>query len=140
VNASMQDVFQPPASAEALVVEDDADARRLVAICLRRLGLRVLEAATGAEATALLDRSTPDVICLDLRLPDASGLTLCEQIRSTPRLRDVPVVVISALSQPLDKVQAQVAGADEYVTKPFRTEALVASIRELLGMSAVAAS
>jgi len=136
----MQEVLQPAAAAEALVVEDDADARRLVAVCLRRLGLRVLEAATGAEASALLDRSIPDVVCLDLRLPDASGLMLCEWIRSTPRLRDVPVVVISALAQPLDKLQAEVAGADEYVTKPFRAEALAASIRELIGLSSVAAS
>jgi CheY-like chemotaxis protein len=136
----MPDVSQEAATAEALVVEDDADARRLVAVCLRRLGLRVMEAATGAEAGELLDRSVPDVICLDLRLPDGSGLALCERIRSTARLRDVPVVVISALTQPADLVKAEVAGANGYLTKPFRVQALAESIREVLALSSVAAS
>lgn len=126
--------------AEALIVEEDPDARRLLASCLRRLGLRVLEATSGAEASMLLDRTIPDVICLDLRLPDANGLMLCEQIRSTTRLRDVPVVVITALVRPIDRAQAEVAGADEFVTKPFRAPALAESIRTLLGLSSVAAS
>ena len=113
-----------------MVVEDDPDARRLVATCLRRLGLRVHEAASGAEAQVLLE----------LRLPDASGLTLCEHIRATPRLRDVPVVVITALTRPIDRAQAEVAGADEYMTKPFRADVLVDSVRELIALSAVAPS
>ena len=127
-------------AAEALVIEDDADARRLVVSCLKRLGLRVLEAATGAEACALMDRSVPAVICLDLRLPDADGLALCERIRASARLRDVPVVVITAQARAIDRAQAEVAGADEYVIKPFRLHALSESIRELLGLSAVGAS
>ena len=126
--------------AEAVVIEDDPDARRLVAACLRRLGLRVHEAATGAEAASLLERGVPDLICLDLRLPDESGLTLCEQIRATPRLTDVPIMVITALSGPGDRVRAQVAGADGYLTKPFRAEALADAVRELLALSSVAAS
>src|SRR4051812_6562607 len=115
--------------AEALVIEDDVDARRLVASCLRRLGLRVLEAATGAEACALLKRSVPAVICLDLRLPDADGLALCERIRASARLRDVPVVVITAQARAIDRAQAELAGADEYVIKPFRMDALADAIR-----------
>jgi CheY-like chemotaxis protein len=125
---------------EAVVVEDDPDARRLLAACLRRLGLRVHEAATAAEARTLLARGTPDLICLDLRLPDASGLALCEQIRATSRLRDVPVMVITALNRPIDRAQAEVAGADEYVTKPFRADALADSVRELIALSSVAPS
>jgi CheY-like chemotaxis protein len=125
---------------EALVIEDDPDARRLVSVCLRRLGLRVHEAATGAEAAAMLDRAIPDVICLDLRLPDASGLSLCEQVRATPRLRDVPVVVITALARPIDRAQAEVAGADQYLVKPFRVDALTDSVCQLIGLSSVAAS
>src|SRR5207248_2906892 len=82
-----------------------------------RLGLRVHEAATAAEGRTLLEQATPDLICLDLRLPDANGLALCEQIRATSRLRDVPVMVITALNRPIDRAQAEVAGADEYVTK-----------------------
>ena len=129
-----------PSEREALVVEDDPDARRLLVACLRRLGLQVSEAATAREAVALLERSTPDLLCLDLRLPDASGFSVCEHVRRTPRLRDVPVLVISALGQPIDRAQAHAAGADDYLTKPFRAAALADSVRELLALSAVAAS
>ena len=122
------------------MIEDDPDARRLVAGCLRRLGLRVHEAANGAQAMALLERETPDLICLDLRLPDASGLALCERIRAIPRLRDVPVMVITAQAQPVDRVQAEAAGADGYLLKPFRADAFADSVLELMALSSVAPS
>jgi CheY-like chemotaxis protein len=140
VNAGVGNAPLPQPEQEALVVEDDPDARRLVAACLHRLGLRVHEATSSAEARRVLEHATPDLICLDLRLPDASGLTLCEDIRATPRLRDVPVVVITALARSIDRAQAEVAGADEYMTKPFRADALVNSVRELMALSSVAAS
>ena len=122
------------------MIDDDPDARRLLSACLRRLGLRVHEAATAAEGRTLLEQATPDLICLDLRLPDANGLALCEQIRATSRLRDVPVMVITALNRPIDRAQAEVAGADEYVTKPFRAAALADSVREFIALSSVAPS
>jgi two-component system chemotaxis response regulator CheY len=125
---------------EAVVVEDDPDARRLLAACLRRLGLLVHEATTAAAGIALLDRVTPDVLCIDVRLPDGSGFAVCEHVRTTARLRDVPVLVISALTRPIDRAQAHAAGADEYLTKPFRPAALAESVRELLALSAVSAS
>jgi CheY-like chemotaxis protein len=140
VNAPVQNTLPAGGQQEALVIEDEPDTRRLVSASLRRLGLRVHEAATGAEAVAVLDRAIPDVICLDLRLPDASGLSLCEQVRATPRLRDVPVVVITALARPIDRAQAEVAGADQYLVKPFRVDALADSVCELIGLSSVAAS
>ena len=125
---------------EAIVIEDDPDARSLVAGCLRRLGLRVHEAASGSEASALLDRTTPDLVCLDVRLPDASGLRVCEQIRASARLRDVPVIFITALAKPTDRLRAEVAGADRYLTKPFRADVLVEAVRQLIALAAVAAS
>jgi len=140
INARVRNEPQLRPDQEAVVIEDDPDARRLVAACLRRLGLRVHEAASGAEARVVLERTTPDLICLDLRLPDGSGLALCEQIRASPRLCDVPVVVISALTRPIDRAQAEVAGADEYMTKPFRPDALAESVRELIARSSVAPS
>jgi two-component system, OmpR family, response regulator len=126
--------------AEAIVVEDDPEARRLVADCLRRMGLRVLEAADAREGSALLDRTTPSLICLDLRLPDGCGISLCEQVRSSARLRDVPVLVITGLSVPLDRERAEVAGVDQILVKPFDAAALTRSVRELLALSAVAPS
>jgi two-component system chemotaxis response regulator CheY len=140
VNAEVTRDGQMQHGAEALVVEDDPDARRLLAACLGRLGLRVHEAATASSAIAALECLTPDVLCVDLRLPDGSGFTICEHVRRTPRLRDVPVLVISALSQPIDRDQAQAAGADGYLTKPIRASALAQSVRELLALSAVAGS
>jgi DNA-binding response OmpR family regulator len=126
--------------AEAIVIEDDREARQLVAGCLRRMGLRVLEAANAREGAALLDCTTPSLICLDLRLPDSCGLSLCEVVRSSPRLRDVPVLVITAMTLPLYRARAEVAGADVYLTKPFRAAALTQSVRDLMALSAVAAS
>jgi len=140
VDADVRNASPPQGDREAVVVEDDPDARRLVAGCLRRLGLRVHEAATGAEAIALLERGTPDLICLDLRLPDASGVALCERIRATPKLRDVPVVVITALTRPIDRVQAEVAGANGYLVKPFRADAFADAVLEVMALSSVAPS
>lgn len=126
--------------ARALVVDDDDDSRRLVAACLRRLGLQVQEAATGWETAALLERSTPDLICLELRLPDLDGFELCERIRVMPRLTDVPILAITALSRPSDRLRAHAAGADALLVKPFRMEALGEVVRELLALSSVTAS
>ncbi|HET9751508.1 MAG TPA: response regulator [Myxococcales bacterium] len=126
--------------AEAIVVEDDPVTRRMISACLRRMGLRVLEAASAAEATALLDRTTPSLICLDVVLPDACGLSLCEQMRSSPRLREVPVIVITGGSRPIDRDRAELAGVDAFMVKPVGAAALTRSVRELIALSSVAPS
>ena len=150
VNAGVPNAPQLHADQEAVVVEDDPDARRLVATCLRRLGLRVHEAASGAEAQVLLERAIPDLICLDLRLPDASGLECIRRIQAAKP--ELPIVVLTGHDDErlaLDALQegaqdylvkAEVAGADEYMTKPFRADVLVDSVRELIALSAVAPS
>lgn len=121
-------------------MEDDADARRLVAACLRRVGFRTHEVKTGAEAARWLQQSTPDLVCLDLRLPDCSGLSVCQKLRADERLCDVPVLVISALTAPADLLKAEEVGADEYLVKPFHTAALLDHVRELVGKSELSAS
>ena len=130
----------PEARREAIVVEDDADGRRLVSTCLRRLGLVVHEVKNAAEAAKLLESLTPDLVCLDLRLPDGDGLSVCEQMRASERLHDVPVLVISALAQPSDLERAEQVGADDYLVKPFRTAALTESVRELMALSELSPS
>ena len=130
----------PEARREAMVVEDDADGRRLVSACLRRLGLVVHEVKNAVEAAKLLESLTPDLVCLDLRLPDGNGLSVCEQMRASERLHDVPVLVISALAQPSDLEAAEQVGADDYLVKPFRTAALTASVRELMALSELSPS
>ena len=125
---------------EALVVEDDADARRLVSGCLRRMGIVVHEVKNGADATRFLEKLTPDLVCLDLRLPDGNGLRVCEFIRASARLHDVPVLIISALAQPADLEKAEAVGADDYLVKPFRAAALTQSVRELMARSELSGS
>jgi len=129
-----------PGRREAMVVEDDPDARRLVTACLRRLGMVVHQAKSGAEAVKLLESLTPDLVCLDLRLPDFNGLLVCEKMRASERLQNVPVLVISALAQPADLEKAEQMGADDYLVKPFRAAALAASVRELMALSEVSPS
>lgn len=112
----------------------------MISECLRRMGLRVLEAASASEASALLDRTTPSLICIDPGLPDGCGLSVCERIRSSPRLRDVPVIAITGMSEAIDRDRADVAGVDAFMVKPFGAAALTRSVRELIAMSSVAPS
>ena len=108
-----------PPSRSALVVEDDPEVRKLVRKSLERLDFAVTEARTGKEAMDLLAKSTPDLVCLDLMLPEQSGYEICEHIRKSTSLRHVPVLVISARALPEDRAHAEEVGADGYLIKPF---------------------
>src|SRR5438445_7786199 len=105
-----------------LVVEDDPQIRKLLRKYLEKLELAVVEAATGRSALAILGEQKPVLVCLDLMLPESSGYDICEFIRGNARLRDVPVLVISARSMPKDRVVAEEVGANEYLIKPIRWE------------------
>src|SRR2546430_14342671 len=98
----------------AVVVELKKKKRRLVATCLCRLGLVVYEAKDGAEAARLLEQMTPDLVCLDLRLPDGNGLSVCELMRKSDRLHDVPGPVLTAPARPpaLEAAEADGGAAD----------------------------
>jgi two-component system KDP operon response regulator KdpE len=112
-----------------LVVEDEAQMMRFLRAALQSHGYRVVEASTGAEALALATSHNPELVLLDLGLPDADGIDI------TRRLREwctAPILVISARGQEQDKVNALDAGADDYVTKPFGTEELLARMRAAL--------
>jgi CheY-like chemotaxis protein len=125
---------------DVLVIEDDADARRLVSTCLARLGVRVREAATRAEALERLGEGTPDLVCLDVNLPDGNGLEICHRMRGTPHLSEVPVLVISGSAEVPDRAYAELAGATDFLAKPFRCATLQQSAADLLANSAVGAS
>lgn len=109
-----------------LVVDDDAGLVRALAINLRAHGWEVTTAATGAQALDAAASSRPDVVVLDLGLPDLSGLDVIEGIRGWS---PVPIVVLSARQLGEDKVDALDAGADDYVTKPFAMNELLARLR-----------
>ncbi len=109
-----------------LVVEDEAPMRRFLRAALQAQGYRCLEAVDGAEGTRLLASHQPEVVLLDLGLPDRDGLELTREWRGWSR---VPIIVLSARGRDEDKVQALDAGADDYLTKPFSTGELMARIR-----------
>ena len=113
----------------ALVVEDDAPLRSFLRTALCAHGYRVVEAATLGEAGIAVTTHNPEVLLLDLGLPDGDGLTLVRQVREWSSL---PIIVISARGREADKVEALDAGADDYLTKPFGTGELLARLRVAL--------
>jgi len=112
-----------------LVIEDDAPIRRALQNALSDVADRLLEAATGKEGIDLAATERPELIILDLGLPDALGVDVCREIRSWSR---VPIVVLSARHSDTEKVLLLNAGADDYVTKPFSTPEFVARVRAVL--------
>lgn len=109
-----------------LVVEDDPAVRNLISTTLETHGYRYLTAPNGEAAILEASSHNPDVILLDLGLPDLDGITVIKKIRTWS---NVPIVVISARSEDTDKISALDAGADDYLTKPFSVEELLARLR-----------
>jgi two-component system KDP operon response regulator KdpE len=116
-------------AATILIVEDEPPIRRLLRTALGAHDYRTLEAASGAEALSALRHHRPDLVLLDLGLPDIDGLTLIGRIRETS---PVPIVVLSSRGEEATKVMALDAGADDYVTKPFGVDELMARLRAAL--------
>jgi two-component system response regulator VanR len=112
-----------------LVVEDDPAISELVSIHLQNEGYDVLRAADGLRALALLEGHDVQMVILDLNLPDRDGLSVCRKIRQT---RDIPILILSARSEDMDKVLGLSAGADDYLAKPFNVLELLARVRSQL--------
>jgi two-component system, OmpR family, KDP operon response regulator KdpE len=112
-----------------LVVDDERQIVRGLKVVLRRAGYEVQTAASKEEALDAVSTRAPDAIVLDLVLPDGSGVDVCHDIRGWSQL---PIIVLSALGDEREKVRALDAGADDYVTKPFGTEELLARLRAVL--------
>jgi two-component system KDP operon response regulator KdpE len=115
-----------PLKSTALVIDDELQMRRLLRVCLEANGYRVLEAATGTEGIAEAAQHPPDVVILDLGLPDMEGVAVLKRLREWSR---VPVVVLSVRDREEDKIAALDSGADDYVTKPFSSGELLARLR-----------
>jgi len=115
-----------PLKPTALVIDDELQIRRLLRVCLEDDGYRVLEAATGQDGITQAAQHPPDIVLLDLGLPDMDGVTVLKRIREWSR---VPVIVLSVRDREEDKVAALDHGADDYVTKPFGTAELLARLR-----------
>ncbi|WP_439595056.1 phosphate regulon transcriptional regulator PhoB [Falsiroseomonas sp.] len=118
-----------------LVVEDEAPLLTLLRYNLEKQGFRVEEATDGQEALMRVAEGKPDLILLDWMLPALSGLEVCRQIRRRPNTRDLPIIMVTARTEDQDAVRALDTGADDYISKPFVMDALLARIRALLRRS-----
>ncbi|MHB1135277.1 MAG: response regulator [Coriobacteriia bacterium] len=122
-----------PAGGRILVIDDEAQIRKALRTILEARGYDVTCAETGADAMVALTQRTPDLVVLDLSLPDTDGIELCEKMRTWLA---VPILVLSVRSDETDKIAALETGADDYLTKPFSAGELVARVGALLRRSA----
>jgi two-component system phosphate regulon response regulator PhoB len=116
----------------ALIADDEAHIVELVRVTLEDDRVRVIEAADGATALQLAEEFEPELIFLDVNLPDMSGLEVCRRIRQRPRLASSRVVMLTAAAQQDDLVRGMAAGASYYLTKPFSPVRLLSLVEELL--------
>ncbi|MEE9607827.1 MAG: response regulator [Myxococcota bacterium] len=115
-----------------LVVDDEPDLLELVRVNLDQAGFRVETASTGVEALKRIQAAPPDLVVLDLMLPDLEGTEVCRQLRATPELSYLPIIMLTAKADEVDRVVGLELGADDYVTKPFSPRELTLRVRAVL--------
>ena len=119
-------------SLKILIIEDEPDIRKNLEYNLSREGYSVLTAASIAEAEQLIYSNNLSLILLDLMLPDGSGLDLCKKMKSDPDVQNLPIIILTAKDDEVDKVVGFEIGADDYVTKPFSVRELILRIKAVL--------
>ena len=115
-----------------LLVEDEPSQREVLAYNLEAEGFRVIPASNGEEALLLVDEEAPDLVLLDWMLPNVSGIEVCRQLKGRPGTRSLPILMLSARSEEVDRVRGLETGADDYVVKPYSIVELMARARALL--------
>jgi two-component system phosphate regulon response regulator PhoB len=115
-----------------LIIEDETDLRDLLQYNLKAAGYEVLVAVDGATGVALARDYRPDLVMLDIMLPDTSGLEVCRLIKSQPQTRDAQVMMVTAKGEEIDRVVGFELGADDYVVKPFSTRELLLRVQAVL--------
>lgn len=115
-----------------LIIEDERDILQLVKLYLEKEGYRTVTAATGTEGLNSAKQHKPDLLVLDLMLPEIDGLEVCKRLRSAPETAMLPIIMLTAKAEETDQVIGLELGADDYVTKPFSPKALVARVKALL--------
>lgn len=115
-----------------LVVDDEKNIRELVKFNLESRGFKVIEAADGEEALNLVKTMAPDLIILDLKLPKIDGLEVCRILKGDPSTKKLPIIMLTALGDEIDKIVGLEMGADDYITKPFSPRELVARVRAVM--------
>jgi two-component system, OmpR family, phosphate regulon response regulator PhoB len=131
----MPDIVPGGARPTILVVEDEVPLLTLLRYNLEKQGFRVEEASDGQDALLRVAETKPDLVLLDWMLPQLSGLEVCRQLRRRPATRDLPIIMVTARVEQQDSVRALDIGADDYITKPFAMDGLLARIRALLRRS-----
>jgi CheY-like chemotaxis protein len=118
--------------AKILIAEDERDIRDLVAFTLRFAGHEVVAASNGEEAVQLAPKENPDLILMDVRMPRMTGYDACRIIKAEPRLKDIPVVFLSAKGQESEIQTGLEVGAEEYLLKPFAPDQLTERVKAIL--------
>ena len=118
-----------------LVIDDDIAINELVKINLELQGYQVIQALNGTEGFALAKQESPNLIVLDVMMPEVDGFTVAQRIRQCEEISETPIIMLTALSQLTDKVNGFDIGVDDYLTKPFEIDELVVRVRALLKRS-----
>ena len=119
-------------SVSVLVIEDEPDIRKTIDYNLSKESYKVIQAASIAEGEKAIAENDIDVVILDLMLPDGSGLTLCRDIKSNSRTKDIPIIILTAKADEVDRVVGFELGADDYVIKPFSVRELILRVKAIL--------
>ena len=114
-----------------LIVEDDTDIQRLLAYNLRAAGYEVLTCEEGYEALTVAKQRLPDLILLDLMIPGLDGFEVCKELKRSAETRNIPVIILTARGEEVDRVVGLELGADDYLTKPFEPDELIARVKAL---------
>ena len=115
-----------------LLVEDEPSQREVLSYNLEAEGFRVLKAENGEEALMMVGEGAPDLILLDWMLPNVSGIEVCRRLKLRPETRGVPIIMLSARSEEVDRVRGLETGADDYIIKPYSVIELIARVRAAL--------
>ena len=118
-----------------LIVEDEANIRQLVRYNLEKEGFQVMEAADGMQGLRTAQREKPDLVLLDLMLPGMDGLEVCRTLKGAPATAALPIIMLTAKAEEVDKIIGLELGADDYMTKPFSPRELTARIKAVLRRS-----
>ena len=121
--------------ANILLVEDEKSIVTLIKYNLEKEGFKVFCSETGEDALKIIKEKTPDLVILDWMLPDTSGIDVCRQIKIDKKLKNIPVLILTAKGEPDDKIKGLEVGADDYVTKPFNNKELLLRIKSLIKRS-----
>jgi two-component system phosphate regulon response regulator PhoB len=119
-------------TSRVLIIEDEPDIRKTIDYNLSKESFRVFQAGSIAEGEKSILENTPDVIILDLMLPDGSGLTLCRDVKSNDDTKHIPIILLTAKADEVDRVIGFELGADDYVTKPFSVRELILRVKAIL--------